>query len=275
MEITLNGKVALVTGGGAGIGRAIAEAFLALGSRVVVADNDVRKIEPLQRELGENALVVRADVTVAADVATVMQAVGDRFGKLDILVNNAGHHLGLVRTLDETTDDDIARLFDINLRQIFVVTRAALPLMRRSGAGGSIINVSSIEAFRGNPYNAIYTAFKHGVTGFTRAMALELGPENIRVNGIAPETTETEQVPVGLMVKPEFSEQNRTLPLGRYGKPADHAGTAVYFATDMSAWVTGTTALVDGGGLAASGFQRMPNGKWTIGPLVSGEVFQV
>jgi NAD(P)-dependent dehydrogenase (short-subunit alcohol dehydrogenase family) len=278
MEITLKDKVSLVTGGGAGIGRAIAETFVGLGSKVVVAEIDAAKVADLNATLfaaGNTGFAMQADVRKAADAAEVVAETDGRYGRLDILVNNAGHHLGVFGTLQATTEEQIDALYNINLRHLFIVTKAATPLIVKGGRGGSIINLSSIEAFRGCPYNVAYTAFKHGVIGFTKALAVELSHEQIRVNGIAPETTDSEQVPLSVLIPPENKKvAGRPLPLGRYGRPMDHAGAAVYFAVDaMSSWVTGMTMVVDGGGLAASGFQRMPNGEWTIGPLVTGNVF--
>jgi len=270
MDISLKGKVALVTGGGAGIGRAIVDAFHELGAQVVVAEIDDKKIEALKSFLGKDGLAVKCDVQKTDQVAAVMKAIDDKYGHLDILVNNVGHHLFTYKPLEQLSEEEIDAQYNINLRHLFIVTKAATPLMRRTGKGGSIINISSIEGFRGCTYNVAYTACKHAVTGFTRAMALELSADQIRVNLIAPETTDTEQVPVGLMVKPQYKDvAARSLPLGRYGKPSDHAGAAVYLATDLSAWVTGTTMLVDGGGLAASGFQRTPDGSFTICPIVT------
>ena len=280
MEITLKDKVALVTGGGIGIGRAIAESFVALGAKVVVAEIGTDKVDDLNATLfkgGKNGVAIQADVQKTADVAKVMAEIERTHGRLDILVNNVGHHLGCIKTLQAMTDEEIDALYNINLRQMFIVTRAATPLIVKGGRGGSIINLSSIEGFRGHPYNIAYTAFKHGVTGFTKGLAIELSHEGIRVNLIAPETTDSEQVPLDYLIAPENRKlAGRPIPLGRYGRPADHAGAAVYLAVDaLSSWVTGTTMLVDGGGLAAGGFQRMPNGEWTIGPLVTGNVFAV
>ncbi len=279
MKITLEGKVALVTGGGAGIGRAIAESFGELGARVAIAEIDPDKIAPLRaafKASGIDALVVQADVQKKLDVAEVIRQIDERFGRLDILVNNVGHHLGCIKTLETMEEEEWDALYNINLRHLFVVTKAAIPLIKRGKQGGSIINVSSIEGFRGCPYNIAYTTFKHGVTGFTKAMAIELSGDGIRVNTIAPETTESEQVPVQAMIRPEIRDISaRCIPLGRYGFPSDSAGAAVFLATDLSAWVTGTTVHVDGGGLAAGGFQRTPNGDWTIGPVVTGNVFAV
>jgi NAD(P)-dependent dehydrogenase (short-subunit alcohol dehydrogenase family) len=280
MNITLDGKVALITGGGAGIGRAIAEAFAGLGARIAIAEIDPAKLESLKADagkLGGDPLILQADVQKTADVAHVVAEVDRKFGRLDILVNNVGHHLGCIKTLEAMTEEEIDALYNVNLRHMFIVTKAAVPLIRKGRRGGSIINLSSIEGFRGHPYNIAYTAFKHGVTGFTKGLAIELSHDHIRVNLIAPETTDSEQVPLSYLIAPDKQEiAGRPIPLGRYGRPMDHAGAAVYLAVDdLSGWVTGTTMLVDGGGLAAGGFQRLPDGGWTIGPLVTGNVFAV
>lgn len=280
-SVSLDGKVALVTGGGAGIGRAIVQAYGALGAKIAVAEISADKVEALRAELAEagvDALVSQTDVCDSAQVADFMADVGKRFDRLDILVNNVGDHLGMVKTLEQMSEEEWDQVYQINLRHLFVVTKAALPLMRRSGAGGSIINVSSIEGFRANPYNVIYTCCKHAVTGFTRTMALELANDNIRVNTIAPETTDSEQVPLEYLLKPGHAGEllgkpaylTRTLPSNRFGRPDDHAGAAVFLATELSSWVNGSTINVDGGGLAAAGFQRIPSGPWTIIPEVTG-----
>jgi len=273
MTITLAGKTALVTGAGSGIGRAIALAFAKLEARIVVADIDSGKCAKLREELtglGAHALVVQADVRKGDEIARLMREIDLSFGGLDVLVNNVGHHLRLLKKLEETSDDEIDALYHINLRHMFLVTRAALPLLRRSGKGASIINVSSIEGFRGCPTHVAYTTFKHAVTGFTRSLAMELAHENIRVNTLAPETTESEQVPLDMLMRPKYREHTlRTIPLGRFGKPEDSAGAAVYLATDLSAWVTGTSVHVDGGGYAAGGFYRTPDGTWTVQPVVT------
>lgn len=279
--VSLKDKVALVTGGGAGIGRAIVEAYGRLGAKLVVAEIDPGKVESLREALaaaGVDALVAQTDVCDSAQVTPLIAEVEARFGRLDILVNNVGHHLGIFKKLEEMSEDEWERMYQVNLRHLFVVTKAAVPLMRKGGRGGSIINVSSIEGFRANPYNVVYTACKHAVTGFTRTMALELSPDNIRVNTIAPETTDSEQVPLGQMLKPGHEGQllgetaflTRTLPSNRFGKPKDSAGAAVFLASELSAWVNGSTIHVDGGGLAAAGFQRTPEGAWTIIPDVTG-----
>jgi 3-oxoacyl-[acyl-carrier protein] reductase len=273
MAITLAGKTALVTGAGSGIGRAIALAFANLDARIVVADIDPDKNAKLRAELtgcGARALVVQTDVRKSPEVANLMREIEQSFGGLDVLVNNVGSHLGIIKKLEDSSDDEIDALYQTNLRHMFVVTRAALPLLRRSGKGASIINVSSIEGFRGCPTHIAYTTFKHAITGFTRSLAMELAHENIRVNTLAPETTDSEQVPLEMLMRPKYREHTlRTIPLGRFGKPEDSAGAAIYLATDLSAWVTGTSVHVDGGGYAAGGFYRTPDGSWTVQPVVT------
>ena len=271
MQVTLAGKVALVTGAGAGIGRAIVDAYAELGARLAIAEIDPGKCDALRKTLPE-ALVVRCDVQQAGEVEALKLAVEGRFERLDVLVNNVGHHLGVFKRICDLSEADWDSQHAINLRHMFLVTRAMLPLMRRSGQGGSIINLSSVEGFRGYPGNVAYTAFKHAVTGFTRALAIELGHEKIRVNGIAPETTDSEQVPLAQIVKPGFeAKADRILALGRYGRPEDQAGAAVYLATDLSSWVTGTMMLVDGGSLVQGIFHRTPEGDWTVMPIVTDQ----
>src|ERR1700761_3431022 len=156
MEITLKGKVALVTGGGAGIGKAIVEAYGALGARIVVAEIDAGKVEALNagfKTAGIDGIVIQADVQKTEDVKRVIAEIDAKFGRLDVLVNNVGHHLFSFKTLEAMEEAEMDALYNINLRQLFIVTKYALPLMKRGQAGGSIINISSIEGFRGSSYN--------------------------------------------------------------------------------------------------------------------------
>lgn len=271
--INFTGKTAFVTGGGAGIGRSIAETFGQLGARVVVAEIDPGRAAAVRETLaqaGVDALVEVTDARDNAQVAALMAQIEQRFGALDILVNNVGDFLGAIRPFERSTEEDWDALYNVNLRHMFVVTRAALPLLRRAGAGASIINVSTIEAFRGIPNCSVYSAFKAGVIGFTKSLALELGPDGIRVNAIAPETTETEQVKISQYIQPQYRDHiPRWIPLGRFGEPKDAAGCAVFLGSELSGWVTGTTIHLDGGALAAGGFYRTPKGRWTNVPVVS------
>jgi NAD(P)-dependent dehydrogenase (short-subunit alcohol dehydrogenase family) len=272
MEITLKGKTALVCGGGAGIGRAIVTAYAELGAELVIAEIDAGKCEAL-RAAYPKALVVQTDVRSAGDVESLFQQIERQAGKLDVLCNVVGSHLWTFKELTAMSEEEWDAMHAITLRHMFLVARKAIPLMKQAG-GGSIINFSSVEAFRGCPYNVAYTTFKHAVRGFTEALAMELSNYNIRVNQIAPETTDSEQVPVAQMYKPQYQGEpiGRTIPLGRLGRPEDHAGAAVYLATDMSAWVTGTSMLVDGGTLPQGPFHRLPNGSWSNAPLVTGSL---
>ncbi|MHC5348845.1 SDR family NAD(P)-dependent oxidoreductase [Metapseudomonas furukawaii] len=275
--IDFTGKTVLVTGGGAGIGRAVVEAFARAGARLAVAEKDGERAAALCDWLagqGSEALVVQADVTDRDQVLSLADRIEARFGGLDVLVNNVGDSLMIAKPFDGYSDEDIDRLYAVNLQQIFRVTRAMLPLLRRNGAGGSIVSLSSIEGFRGIPNCSVYAAFKAAIGGFTRSLALELGPVGIRVNQIAPESTETPQLPMSRMIAAEHRAQvPNWIPLGRFGQPVDMAGAALFLASSLSGWVTGTTLHVDGGALAAAGWYRDPNGTWTNVPVIAGNGF--
>lgn len=270
--IGLEDKVALVTGAGAGIGAEIVAAFGSLGARIVALESDAGRAEELRASLeaaGVEGLVITGDATDEVDVRATMAQAEERFGSLDVVVNNVGDALGLKKPFDESTPAEWDAFYRVNLHHVFLVTQQAIPLLRRGAPGGSIINISTIEAFRGIPLLAVYSAFKAAITGFTRSMALELGPDGIRVNAIAPETTESLQVPVSEWVPPEYQDRIRDwIPLGRFGRPSDAAGCAVFLATDLSAWVTGTTIHLDGGVLAAGAYTRTQDGRWTHTPVV-------
>jgi NAD(P)-dependent dehydrogenase (short-subunit alcohol dehydrogenase family) len=270
--ITLKDKIALVTGGGAGIGRAIADAYGELGATVVVAEIDKGHCDTVRKRLSDAGvpnLVLQIDARDAAQVKGLMGEIERRYGRLDILVNNVGHSLNLYKTFADSKPEDWDALHAVNFRHILVVTHAALPLLKRSAPGSSIISLSSIEGLRGYPIGVVYAAYKSAVIGFTKSLACELGGDGIRVNSIAPETTETEQVQIVASVKPEYQDHvKRWFPLGRYGRPEDSAGAAVYLATDLSAWTTGETILVDGGALAQGGWRQARDGRWTNSPII-------
>ena len=267
--IDFAGKIVLVTGGGVGIGRATCEAFARAGATVVTIEKDAARAAAVRAALGDGHVVVEGDVTVQVDVDSLASTIAGRFGGLDVLVNNVGDFLMIVKRFEDHTDEDIERLYATNLRQVFSVTRAMIPLIRRRGPGGSIISVSSIEGFRGIPFNSVYSAFKTGITGFTRSLALDLAPEGIRVNLIAPETTDTPQVPISQFVKPEYRDSIRQwIPLGRFGTAQDMAGGILFLASPLSSWMTGAALNVDGGALAAAGWYRTAEGKWTNVPVI-------
>lgn len=267
--LDFTGKTVLVTGGGVGIGRAIAEAFAGAGARLVIAEIDPERADAVEVAL-PRARVIRCDVLKRGVPAMLADRIAQDSGRLDVLVNNVGHFLH-AKPFAMMSEDEIDDVLDINIGQMLRMTRAMIPLLRQGAPGSSIINVSSIEAFRGIPHCSIYAAAKAGITGFTKSLALELGPEGIRVNDIAPETTDTPQVALDYMIPPENrAHERRWIPLGRFGRPADCAGAALYLASPLASWVTGTAIHVDGGALAASGWYRTPQGEWSNVPLISG-----
>jgi NAD(P)-dependent dehydrogenase (short-subunit alcohol dehydrogenase family) len=274
--IGLGGKVALVTGGGAGIGRAICELLGRAGMRVAVAEIVPERASDVRAALeaaGVDCLVVEADVRDAAAVAGLIEQVEGRFGRLDVLVNNVGDYLGFKNEFVDSTEEQWQALYGVNLLHMFHVTRAAIPLMRRSGEGGSIVNVSTVEAFRGIPLTVVYSAFKAAITGFTQSLAVELGQHGIRVNAVAPETTNTAQIVATSRVPPENRDYlKRWFPIGRFGEGADSAGAVLYLASDLlSGWVSGSTIVVDGGALAAGAWMRMPDNGWTHLPIITAD----
>ena len=265
----LDGKTAIVTGGGGGIGRGIAERFAAEGAAVTVAEIDAGRAEETAaaiRARGGTVRPVVADVRDEMDVARVVQACVEPHDGVDILVNNVGHYGGVRKPFHESTPDEWLELYRINLEHVLLFSRAVLgPMVERQS--GVIVNVSTIEAFRGIPTRAVYAAFKAGITGLTKSLALEYAQHGIRVNAIAPDVTETLQVPYSRWVQPdEEALVPLWVPLGRFGTPADLAGVALFLASDLSAFVTGTTVHADGGTFAAGGWFRTSDGTWTNRP---------
>ena len=271
--ISLAGKVALVTGAGGGIGRSIAESFARLGAQVALLDRHAGRLAEVEAafiEKGWDHLPIEADVRDVDSAASAMHAIEERYGRLDVLVNNVGSTLGLMKPFEKMTDEDFDALYSVLLKHVFVYTREAIPLMRRSDSG-SIINVSSIEGYRGLPNLAPYAAFKLALEGFSKSMALELGKDRIRVNAIAPETTESHSIRPSEWISPQNQARvEEWIPLGRFGRPEDTAGCAVFLASELSGWVSGTTLHCDGGTLAAAGWYRTPDGQWTNTPLIEG-----
>ncbi|HTL85054.1 MAG TPA: SDR family NAD(P)-dependent oxidoreductase [Acidimicrobiia bacterium] len=266
MSELLAGKVAVVTGGGGGIGRGIVERFVAEGASVVFAERDAERARETQVAAGERCIAAVLDMTASESADALITTALDEFGRIDVLVNNVGHYGGARKEFHEQTDDEWNELYRINLAHVLTCSRAVLPGMVEQGAG-SIVSVSTIEAFRAIPTRAVYSAFKAAITGFTRSLAVEYAGRGVRVNAIAPDVTETLQVPYSRWVGPEDQHLIPAwVPLGRFGQPADIAGVALFLASDLSAFVTGTTVHVDGGTFAAGGWFPTEEGGWTNRP---------
>ena len=272
--IDYSGKHVLVTGGGVGIGRGIAEAFAAAGAHVFIAEIDPQRAADVAAAI-PSADVIVCDVLDRSVPAMLAERIDAKAGRLDVLVNNVGHFVHAL-PFAMLSGDQADEILDVNLGQLLRMTAAVLPLLRKSAPGSSIINVTSIEAYRGIPYCSVYAAAKAGIAGFTKSLALELAPEGIRVNDIAPETTDTPQVALDVMIPPENrANADKWIPLGRFGRPEDCAGAALYLASPLASWVTGTAIHVDGGALAAAGWTRTPTGEWTVVPMVTGNGLKI
>ncbi len=272
----LTDRVAIVTGGGGGIGRAIALAFAEAGADIVIADivpERCGETAARVRELGRRALPVPTDVTDTVQIAAMVAAADAEFGRIDILVNNAGG-TGR-RDFADTSERSWRKVIDLNLISLFSATHAVIPIMVRDGRGGAIINVTSIEASRAAPQFATYAACKAGMNNFTRTMAVELSDHHIRVNAIAPDYTVTPGVrgnidgPVDeskwLIPSDAREEANRRrIPVGRAGYAAECGQAALFLASDMASYVTGTILPVDGGTWASGGWVRDKAGKWVL-----------
>lgn len=276
--IDFENKTVLVTGGGGGIGRTTVEKFATSGARVFVLESDEQSVADVEQWLtqhGTGHRVLRTDVTNDDEVNNTFEQIAREISSLDVLINNVGDSLQLVKPLEQYTDKEMDDLYYVNLRHVFQITRNAIPLLKQhTGTDASIVNISTIEAFRGIPNLAIYSAFKAGLTGFTKSLALELGQYKVRVNQVAPEATETPQLPLTDFIKPEYRDRlGDWVPLGRYGAPEDTANAVMYLSSEMASWVTGTTLHVDGGAMAAGGWYKTPQGGWTIAPAIETNGF--
>lgn len=242
MSDRLSGKTAVVTGGGSGIGRAAALRFAAEGARVAVVDRDGETAKAVGAELA-----LQVDVTDRAAVERMVAEVREAFGRIDVYFNNAGIPQA-AKPLEETSDEEWARIMDVNLTAVFTGARAVAPAMREDG-GGAIIVTSSIAAARPRAGIASYVASKAGVNGLVRALALELAP-TIRVNAIAPVAVRTPMLKEFAFADSEqatIARVEETIPLRRLTEPEDVAAAALYLASDEARCITGVVLNVDGG----------------------------
>jgi NAD(P)-dependent dehydrogenase (short-subunit alcohol dehydrogenase family) len=269
----LNDRIAVVTGGGGGIGAATARLFADQGAQVIIADIDAELGQLTAEQItasGGSAFAAVTDVRDGGQVAELARSVLERHGRVDVLVNNVGHwlrHPGNFVDTDPQLWDDLYR---VNLHHVFLVTHAFLPAMigRRSGA---IVNVSSVEGLRGYPEDPVYAAFKAAVIHFTRSLAVQVGRDGVRVNAIGPDVTESLQVPYSQWLSAEEQAQwPQWVPVARMGLPEDQAQVILFLASDLSAFVTGHTIPTDGGTGAAGGWfrsSRRPDREWTNRPV--------
>ncbi len=247
----LKDKVAVVTGAASGFGAGTAELFAAQGAGVVVADISDEAGEAVVESIntsGGRAVYVHADVTSRGDAKRMIHSAKDLGGGLDILVNNAGYsHRN--KQFSDVTDEEFDKVYDVNVKAVFIAIQEALPVLRERG-GGCIINTSSTAALRPRPGLAVYCSSKGAVSNLTKALAVELAPDKVRVNAICPVIGETGMLETFMGV-PDTPENRKkfeaTIPLGRFSTPNDIAQTMLFLASDDAAFLTGVALEVDGG----------------------------
>lgn len=258
MKIDLTDEVAIVTGGRTGIGQAIALAFAKAGANLVIPTHsdldDCKRIVGQIEKMGKRALAVLMDVTNRKEIERMVRQVIDEFGKIDILVNNAG--IAVLKPLIDFSEEEYDKILNINLKGYFLCSQAVAQIMMK-GKKGKIINIASVAGHIGLREHGPYTASKGGVIQLTKTLALELAPYSINVNAISPGPVETN------MTKDLYSDPTvrrkilETIPLQRIGIPSDIANAAVFLASELADYITGTTLIVDGGWLA--GYRWLPS----------------
>ena len=256
----LDGRTAVVTGGGDGIGAAVCRLFAAHGARVEVAEIDEalgrRTVDEIA-DAGGTARLHVVDVRDAADVERLRAGVLEGGGQLDVLVNNVGDYRPLVR-FHQSSPESWKAMYDVNLHHVLLVTRAFLPAMIDAG-GGAVVNVHSVEGLRGFPGEPVYAAMKAAVAHFTTSLAAGYGRFGIRANGIGPDLTQTAQVDYLTGYEDYEHLWEAWAPAGRVGRPEDQARVALFLASDLSSFVTGANIAVDGGTLAGGGWFYSPS----------------
>ncbi|MDW3117792.1 MAG: SDR family oxidoreductase [Roseovarius pacificus] len=244
----LEGKRTLVTGAASGFGKGITETYIREGAKVAVVDLNEEGAKAVAKELGENAIAVKCDVSKGDQVQAAVDATVEAFGGLDIVVNNAGW-TNPNSPLMETDEETFRKIYDINVVSIFHMTKVCVPLWRKSG-GGVMLNIGSTAGIRPRPGLTWYNSSKGAVNLMSRSLAVELAPDNIRVNCIAPvmgATALLEQF-MGIPDTPENREKFiATIPMGRMSQPRDIANAALYLASDEADFITGVVLEVDGG----------------------------
>ena len=244
----LKDRIAIVTGAGQGIGRALALGLAREGAKIVIAEIDEKNALAVQREIqaaGGTALALSTDVSNEASVETMVSDSLRQFGTIDILINNAG--IFPVSSVEEMREEDWDRVIGTNLVGAFLCSRAVAGIFLQKGSG-RVISITSGRAFQGAKNAAHYAASKAGIIGFSKSLALELAPRQITVNVICPGITDTAQ-PRGHQSEEQIYAQAQKIPLGRIGQPQDLVGAAVFLASDAAAFITGQTVIVNGGSI--------------------------
>jgi 3-oxoacyl-[acyl-carrier protein] reductase len=243
----IQNKVALVTGAASGFGAEIARVFANEGAQVAIVDINEEGARSLSAEIGKQSLAIKCDVSSAADVRNAVEATKARYGRLDIVVNNAGTTHKNKPMLD-VTEAEFDRVFAVNVKSLFNMAHAAVPVMRAQG-GGSLLNIGSTAGLRPRPGLTWYNGSKGAVNLLTKSMAIELAPDKIRVNALAPVAGDTPLLPSFLGTDtPEMRAKFiATIPLGRFSKPSDIAASALFLSSDEAEFLTGVVLEVDGG----------------------------
>ncbi len=278
VEISLEGKVAVITGGAAGIGSGISRLLAEAGANLVINDISKDYLEEIVTDIekqnakksgGAKVASVLGDIREPETLDRLKQTALDfskqSVGKeqVDILINNVGDYRPSGRFV-ETDEEQWMAQFEITLKHVFSCTRAFLPMMVEAQSG-AIVNNATVEAFRACPNNSAYTAFNAGIVAFTKTLAIEHGKDNIRVNAIAPDMANTLQTPADAMLRGRDPELIKSwVPLGRFGEPIDYGRVVLFLVSDLAGFMTGQTLMVDGGTMASSGwYGRYQKEGWT------------